>query len=194
MNHPAQFKLSPERAALVIVDIQERLAAAMDPDVLAALEKSVTVLVELARRLELPVVASEQYPRGLGKTREAVQSALLALGERVYRFEKTEFSICASEGFAKAWDALAGERTQWIVVGMEAHVCVYQSVRDLLARGGIAHVPRDAVISRAEENRETGLDLMDRAGALITSTETVVFDALGRAGTDDFKAMSRLVK
>lgn len=194
MNDPTTLALVPERAVLAIVDIQERLAAAMDPEALAQVEGNVSILVELARRLEIPVVASEQYPKGLGPTREPVERALASLGGGAYRLEKVEFSLCGCEDFGPIWEALGSERTQWIVVGMEAHVCVYQSARELLSRGVVTHIPQDAVISRSDANRRVGTELMARAGGLVTSTETLVFDALGRAGTEDFKAMSRLIR
>jgi nicotinamidase-related amidase len=190
----AAMALVPERAVLVVVDVQERLSAAMEPAELAQVERNVCILIELARQLDIPVVASEQYPRGLGPTREPIAQALSALEGGLHRFEKLEFSVCRCDAFAKVFDAIGGARTQFILAGMETHVCVYQSARDLRARGLIVHVPADAVISRADANRRLGLGLMERAGAVITSTETLVFDALGRAGTDAFKAMSRLVR
>ena len=85
-------------------------------------------------------------------------------------------------------------RDQWILCGMETHVCVYQSARDLVARGWAAHVCADAVCSRTAANRELGLGLMARAGAIATSTEASVFDLLGRAGSDEFRALSRVIK
>jgi nicotinamidase-related amidase len=85
-------------------------------------------------------------------------------------------------------------RDQWIVVGMETHICVYQSVRGLRQGGAEVHVVRDAVISRQEANFLVGLGLIERTGAFVSSTETLVFDALGSAGSDAFKAMSRLVR
>lgn len=194
MSAVAGLRIAPERAVVMVVDIQERLAAAMDPRALARVEANVAVLLELARRLAIPVVATEQYPRGLGKTREPIEEALGALGGSARRVEKLEFSACECEAFGDVWRELAGERTQWIVTGMEAHVCVLQTARDLAARGATAHVPRDAVISRSEDNLRAGLEVAERAGAVVTSTEIVVFDALGRAGTEDFKAMSKLVR
>jgi isochorismate hydrolase len=190
----ASMAVVPERAVLVVVDIQERLSAAMEPEALAQVERNVSILIELARQLDVPVVVSEQYPRGLGPTREPIERAVAALDGGAHRFEKVEFRVCRCDGFAKVAEALGEERTQWILTGMETHVCVYQSARDLRARGCIVHVPADAVISRTEANRRVGLQLMERAGAVITSTEAVVFDALGRAGTEAFKALSRLVR
>jgi nicotinamidase-related amidase len=185
--------LAPARAALLVVDVQDKLAAVMPPDAMTALVRNVGILVEAARRFAIPVVVSEQYPRGLGKTVAGIEEALAGLpAEQLYRFDKLEFSVCAAPGFAPVEARLDG-RDQWIVTGMEAHICVYQSARALRAGGAAVHVVRDAVVSRAPQNREIGLGLVERAGALVTSTETVVFDLLQRAGGDDFKALSRLI-
>ncbi len=182
------LRLDPARAALLVVDVQERLWSAMPPDERERVQRNLLILLELARRLRMPVVASEQYPKGLGPTVPAIAAALGG-AERV---EKLAFSCVAASGFAAIRDRLA--RPVWIVAGMEAHVCVYQTVRDLVAAGVTVHVPADAVVSRTPQNRAVGLDLCARAGAIVTSTETVVFDALHVAGSDDFRAMSRLVK
>lgn len=186
------LKIDPARAALLVVDIQERLAAAMPEADRAACERNVAILVELARRKGIPVVASEQYPRGLGPTVPAIAEALAAPGIEVHRFEKVEFACPEAPPFEELWRRLG--RTQWIVTGMETHVCVYQSVRGLVAKGATVQVPRDAVASRTPENRSVGLALIERAGGLVTSTEAVVFDALGKAGTDDFRALSKLIR
>ena len=186
------LRVDPERAALLVVDIQERLAAAMPPELRAACERNTLVLVEMARRLGLPVVASEQYPKGLGPTVPAIAQALAAPGLAVMRFEKIEFSCADAPAFAAVWTEL--RREQWIVTGMETHVCVYQSVRGLALRGATVHLPRDAVASRTVENRDVGLALALRAGGIVTSTEAVVFDALGRAGSEDFKALARMIR
>jgi nicotinamidase-related amidase len=171
------------RAALLVVDVQERLLAAMSPDDAARVVKNCGILIEAARQLGVPIVASEQYRKGLGPTVAPLDAALTAAGAR--RFEKLEFS---------AEPGIVEERDQWIVCGMETHVCVYQTVRGLAARGRTVHVPADAVCSRTAENKAVGLALAEKAGAIVTSTETVVFDALGRAGTDEFKALSKLIK
>ena len=182
------LRIDPARAALLVVDVQERLAAAMPPEDAAAVERNVGILLEAARRLGIPVVASEQYPRGLGPTLSSL-SGLLADARR---FEKLDFSVADAPEFERIWNEV--RREQWIVTGMETHVCVYQSVRGLVARGASVHVPVDAVASRTRENRGVGLGLIERAGGVPTSTETVVFDALRRAGGDDFKALSKLIK
>ncbi len=185
--------LDPARTALLVVDVQERLAAAMPPEGMAALTRNLVVLCEAARRFALPVVVSQQYPRGLGATIAPIEEALSSLPpDQVHRFDKLEFSACAAPAGADLWHRLA--RDTWIATGMEAHVCVYQTVRQLREGGAAVHLVRDAVLSRTPDNLATGLALADRTGAVITSTEVVVFDLLQRAGTDDFKALSRLIK
>jgi nicotinamidase-related amidase len=188
----SDLRLDRERTALLIVDFQERLAAAMAPGDVALCERSLAVLLAAARRLSLPVVLSEQYPRGLGPTVAALRAGLAEPGLTVERFEKVEFSGTDAPAFSDIYQRLG--RDQWIVTGMEAHICVYQTARGLLERGARVHVPADAVISRAPSNVHIGLGLVERAGGLVTSTETVVFDLLGRAGSDDFRALSALVK
>ena len=190
---PWALAVDPSRAALLIIDVQERLAAAMPPEGMAALTRNLLVLCEAARRFGLPVVASQQYPRGLGATVAPVEEALAALPpEQVHRFDKVEFSACAAPAAAALWSRLA--RDTWITTGMEAHVCVYQTVRQLRDEGASVHVVRDAVLSRTADNLATGLGLIERTGAVVTSTEVVVFDLLQKAGTDDFKALSKLIR
>jgi nicotinamidase-related amidase len=194
---PAALALSRSRAALLVVDIQERLVPAMPEDVVGRVVKNTAILIDAAARLGLPIVVSQQYPRGLGGTVPAIDQALgqaiaAAGGAAIHRFDKLEFSAAAAPAFAALAPRLG--RDQWIVTGMEAHVCVYQSARDLVRRGMAVHVVADAVCSRAKANWRTGLALAERAGAIPTSTEVCVFDLLGRAGTDEFRALSRAIK
>ena len=175
-------RLSPARAALLVIDIQERLMPAMPVEVGAQLVKNVKILIEAATRFELPIVVSQQYPKGLGAT---VPELAAVIPASAHRFDKVEFSAATGA-------PLVG-RDQWIVTGMESHVCVYQSVRDLVGKGAV-HVVADAVASRTKQNWRTGLDLMQRLGAIITTTEVCVFDLLERAGTDNFKALSKAIK
>jgi nicotinamidase-related amidase len=183
--------LSRQRAALLVVDIQDRLLPAMPAEALADVMRNSAILITAADQLGLPIVVSQQYPRGLGTTARAIEDALGA-ARNVHRFDKLEFSAAAAPAFAQLAPGLA--RDQWILCGMETHVCVYQSARDLVARGWAAHVCADAVCSRTPLNWELGLRLMERAGAIITSTEVCVFDLLGRAGSDEFRALSRVIK
>ncbi|HEX3765324.1 MAG TPA: isochorismatase family protein [Kofleriaceae bacterium] len=183
--------LSRRRAALFVVDIQDRLAPAMPEAALAEVMRNTQILITAAAQLGVPIVVSQQYPRGLGTTVRAIEDAL-ARAPGVHRFDKLEFSAAAAPAFAELAPGLA--RDQWIVCGMETHVCVYQTARDLVARGAAVHVCADAVCSRTAANRELGLGLMARAGAVVSSTETSVFDLLGRAGSDEFRALSRVIK
>lgn len=194
-------KLLRARAALLVVDIQERLVPAMPPQIAASVIKNTQLLIAAATKLYLPIVVSQQYPKGLGQTLPELQSALddaSAAGVPVHRFDKTAFSCAKSDEF---WKCDATSRTsalmareQWIVTGMEAHVCVFQTVRDLIPSATAVHVMSDAVSSRTKANWRTGLELARDAGAVISSTEVAIFDLLGEAGTDEFKALSKLLK
>ena len=166
------------RTALVVVDVQEgfRQYAAF-----AGVAGACAKLVQAARILELPTLVSEQYPKGLGHTAPEVGL------EDERRIEKTVFSAVRAEGFD-----LAGAE-QAIVCGIEAHVCVSQTVHDLLADGIEVHVPADAVGSRHDVDYERGLERMERAGAVVSTVEAALFELLERAGTPEFKAVQKLI-
>ena len=177
--------LSRDRAALVVVDVQEgfRRYDAF-PGVAAACGK----LLEGARILELPALVSEQYPKGLGHTAPEVGLQ----GERT--IEKVVFSAARAEGFELAGAGNEeGGVSQVIVCGIEAHVCVSQTVHDLLDDGLEVHVPADAVGSRHRLDYERALERMERAGAVISSVEAALFELLERAGTPEFKAVQGLI-
>jgi nicotinamidase-related amidase len=158
---------------------------------LADVMRNAQILITAAAQLGLPIVVSQQYPKGLGGTARPIEDALAKV-RGVHRFDKLEFSAAAAPAFAALAPGLG--RDQWLVCGMETHVCVYQTARDLVARGWAVHVCADAVSSRTPANREIGLRLMAGAGAVITSTEVCVFDLLGRAGSDEFRALSKVIK
>ncbi len=181
------FFLDRNKAVLVVIDIQEKLCRAMDPEFLGALTANTAILLESARELGLPVIATEQYVRGLGETLEVLKSQLPDAA-----LEKMTFSCCGDLKFVEALKATG--RTQVIITGMESHVCVLQTVLELLDAGFVVHVVRDAVMSRHEKNWITGLDVMGAAGAVITSTEAILFQLLKVAGTEEFKKLSKLVR
>ena len=181
-----RFKLERDQTALLVIDIQERLCAAMSPAPLARMVNRAVALLEGARALGLPVVLTEQYPKGLGPTLPEVRAALPHGHKTV---EKIRFSALMPEAVAGL-----GGRTQVLVAGMEAHVCVFQSARDLLENGCQPYLCADAVISRAEEDRQRAIDLCREAGAIVTTVEAALFDLLGRAGTQEFKKISAAVK
>ncbi|AUX38479.1 MULTISPECIES: isochorismatase family protein [Sorangium] len=183
-------RLDPKESAIIVVDVQERLAAAMPAPQMEALTRAATLLIEAARRLGAHVLATEQYPAGLGRTVAPLAEKLAQAGAPV--IPKMEFSACDALEFERAFSERA-PRTA-VVVGMEAHVCVFQTVRELAARGVAVHVPLDGVASRRDDHRLAGLDLCRAAGATITTAETVVFDWLKVAGTDDFKHLSKLIR
>jgi nicotinamidase-related amidase len=184
---PLNLALDRANALLLVVDVQERLFKAMPEAGQAPLVKNLEILIKAARRMDLPVVTSEQYPKGLGPTLASLRELLPEAP-----MEKLEFSCGGAKPIARK--ILQSGRRQIIVAGMETHVCVYQTVRDLSRAGFTVFVPRDAVLSRTAENRETGLSLCDKAGAVLTSTEATVFDLLGVAGTPEFKELSALLK
>ncbi len=182
-------KLDRAQAIVLVIDVQERLAAAMQPEAMGRLARATQTLARGAGVLGVPVLTTEQYPKGLGPTVRSVSEALPA-GSRL--FEKNVFS-CWSAPDVRAAIETAGRR-QIVVCGMETHVCVYQTVRDLVLAGLDAVVAADAVLSRTDDNRTIGLGMMAGAGAVLASVEAVLFDLLGRAGTPEFKAISALVK
>jgi nicotinamidase-related amidase len=174
--------LDRDKAVVVVVDVQEGFRpAVLDFDAMTA---NVARLVQGANALGIPVAVSEQYPKGLGATVPEVAEHL----NGVEAVAKTCFSADRADGFD------LGDRTQAIVCGIEAHVCVWQTSRDLLGRGVEVHVARDAVSSRTEGNRRLGIELIERAGGQPTSVETALFELLGAAGSDEFKIIQKLVK
>lgn len=183
-------RLVPGSTLVLVVDVQERLAAAMPKEQMVSLERSASILLEASKLLGAKVIATEQYPKGLGPTVPSLVEKLSAL--EAQRLPKTTFSACDDEAIAKA--IASHDVRDVVVLGMETHVCVFQTVRDLVKKPLTVHVPIDAVASRREDHRETGLALCERAGAIRTTTESIVFDWLKQAGSDEFRAISKLLK
>lgn len=175
-------KLDRDRAALVVIDVQEGFRKAVaDFDEIA---RATATMIRGAAEIGVPVIVTEQYPKGLGPTAPEVSAEL---PQGVEPIAKTCFSAAEAEGFD-----LNG-RDQAIVCGIEAHVCVNQTVLDLLDAGTEVHVVSEAVGSRSPANRELGLAKAERAGAWRTSVETALFELLREAGGERFKAVQRLV-
>ena len=180
------MRLDRERSVLVVVDVQEAFRPAVTN--FDRVAKNVATLVEGARILDIPVLVTEQYPKGLGETVPEVSRHL----DGIEPIEKVCFSAADSGEFA---ERLSGTgRDQVLLSGIESHVCVNQTADDLLSTGKEVHVAQDAVSSRTEENRALGLHKMERAGAVITSVETALFELLREAGTPEFKEIQKLVK
>jgi len=178
--------LERDRSLLFVVDVQERLLPAMHDG--AGCVAAIGRLLEGARILDVPVMASEQYPRGLGPTVPAVRERL---GEAPV-FEKITFS-CARDATIREAVLAAGRRTL-VLCGIEAHVCVLQTALDFAAEGLRVAVVEDAVASRRPESRARALARLAGAGVEVVNVEMVLFEWLERAGTDAFRAVSRLVR
>jgi nicotinamidase-related amidase len=178
--------LEVNNSVFIIIDVQEKLARVMYEK--ENLIRNIEKLGKGMGILGVPVILTEQYPQGLGSTVPEVFDAVKP--ERT--ISKTCFSCCGHDGFM----ALLGkmERTQIIIAGIEAHICVYQTVKDIVSSGYEVHVASDAVSSRTLENKTIGLHLMANAGALTSSVETVLFELLKVAEGDKFRAISRLMK
>ncbi len=185
----SSIALNEKDTLLLVIDVQERLAPAMAPVLYGRLIENMRRFGTARSVLDLPVIVTEQYPKGLGSTVAPIREAL---GDGGPAHEKISFSAMGDEGIAKALESIG--RQSIVVAGMETHICVYQTARDLVDAGFRVHVLADAVASRTEDNYSIGLALMQKAGAAISSTETVLFDLLGRAGTDAFRTISKLVR
>jgi nicotinamidase-related amidase len=170
------------------VDVQERLFNAMDAERRDDMVANVKILVSAARRLDVPVLVTEQYPKGLGRTLPELRSLL---GDTP-PFEKTAFSCCGADGFMDRMRALGADHV--ILTGIEAHVCVLLTALDLLTRGLRVSIVADAVCSRRPANLEIGLGQARQASAVVTATETVVFQLLGGADSDAFRELSKLLR
>jgi nicotinamidase-related amidase len=176
-------KLDAKRTVLVVVDVQEAFRKAV-PE-FEGVARASGVLVEGADAIGVPILVTEQYPKGLGQT---VPEVADHFPNGTKPLEKVRFSAAEAEGFD-----LDG-RDQALVCGIETHVCVNQTVLDLLERGVGVHVATDAVGSRTEANREIGLERMERAGATLTSVEMALFELLGGSDAEAFKEVQALVK
>ena len=182
--------VSRNDAILLIVDIQDKLVPAIHPDLGARAIKNATVLVEAAAILGVPIVVTEQYPQGLGRT---VPEILRALADRPYRlFEKVAFSCARDEAFRATVPAM--NRRHVMLAGMETHVCIYQTAVDLVRAGHAVFVLDDAVASRSLHNYQSALQALREAGCTVCSTESVIFQLLERAATPEFKQVAPLIK
>ncbi|HVK40196.1 MAG TPA: isochorismatase family protein [Candidatus Kapabacteria bacterium] len=172
---------------LVVVDVQERMMPVIDRS--DAVTDAVLRLVRGFRALDLPILVTEQYSKGLGHT---VPSVREALAEWYRPIEKITFSAAGELHFMQQLEGAA--RNHAIICGVETHVCVFQTARDLAMMGWEVEVVADAVGSRAPGNREVALDRLSRRGVELTSVEMVLFDLMQRADIAEFKAVSAIVK
>ena len=186
-SNPAATLLRPDRTALVMVDLQEKLLPAIANR--EAIVRNAVLLLRLADVLALPVLLTTQYSRGLGPTVPEVLAAVPGAAP----LDKVSFGCFGNPEFLDRLEALGG-RDQLVVAGIESHICVAQTVLGALERGYAVHVASDAVGSRSAENRTVGLGRMERAGALLSSTEMAIYELLGRSDAAAFKRMLPLLQ
>jgi len=176
-------------SCLVVIDIQTRLTAAMPLKVLARLKRNINILLQSANTLSIPVLATEQYPKGLGPIEPEI---VKLLPDNTLKFEKTCFSCTGAENFLQQLNKMG--RKQIILVGIEAHVCVLQTAIQLIAEGYQVFVAADGVCSRHRENYEASLKRMSRANVVICNAESILFEWLRDAKHEHFKELSSLIQ
>lgn len=184
------LSISPREALLLIIDIQEKLCRVMNRDYLARICSNINLLTTLSQELSIPLLLTQQYPQGLGPTIEPVQKILE--GKKVETLDKTTFGCCEDSQFLKKLKTF--QRKKIILVGMETHVCVYLTALGLLKNGFYPFVVSDAVISRESFHYKNGLQLASQAGAVVTNTETLLFQLMVESGSKTFKKISSLLK
>ena len=182
----AVSSLSSQTTGLVVVDAQEKLVGVMRRG--QTIVDNIVRLLQLAGHFKLPVIATQQYRKMMGPIVADIAPLIPVQGP----IDKMDFDCCAVGEFNVRLRAI-GKKTV-ILVGIETHICVLQTCVSLLAAGYEVHVPQDAVDSRTKENWQVGIALMKEAGAAISSTETLIFQVLRKAGTSQFKDMLRVVK
>ncbi|MFA5078428.1 MAG: isochorismatase family protein [Dehalococcoidia bacterium] len=184
-----KFKINAVDAVFLLIDFQTNLAVAMKKDVYSNCENNVDLIIKSCETMKVPVIVTEQYSKGLGNTVDPIKSSLK---EQYRPIDKLSFSCWGDQTFRDSFKKL--NKKYVLVSGIEAHVCVLQSVIDLLQQGHYVHVVSDGVCSRYKADWKKALKLMRDAGAVITTTEIAVFQLLQRAGIPEFKVISPLFK
>jgi len=184
MRH--EYVATREGSLLLIIDFQQGMLKVMES--WERIARKVNQLIRAADILGVPVLVTEQYRKGLGET----HSELLREIKSPVVFQKEHFSACLEPDFLSVVHSF--NRDEIVVVGMETHVCVLQTCLDLIKSGFKVHLVADAVASRVRENRDIAIDLLRQAGAVVTSTEIVIFQWTCRANTEDFRRILPIVK
>lgn len=182
------FKLDKKNTVLVVMDMQEKLAELMNEDMLETVVDNVGIMTKSAAFMNIPIVETFQYSKGLGGR----MADLEGLPKAELTIEKKSFSACGDENFIKFLKDKNAKSV--ILIGMEAHICILQTALDLLEAGFSVHIPADAVISANDFNWETGLDMAQSAGAVVTVTETAIYQLLGTSEAEEFKNVHKLLK
>lgn len=184
-----KYYINSSDTFLLIIDIQDNLVAAMKKEVYTIIENNTCLLISSANTLNIPIIVTEQYRKGLGETTEQIRKALT---DNYKPIEKLHFS-CWNEIQIKEKIENMGKKYA-IIAGIESHVCILQTAIDLISNGYYVHVVSDAVCSRYKSDWKFAMHYLRQAGAVITTTEILVFQLLNRAGTPEFKAISPLFK
>jgi nicotinamidase-related amidase len=179
----ARLPLDAEQCALIVIDIQEKLLPPIFHK--EELVRNSKLLVRAADVLKLPTVMSTQYAKGLGKTVPEIASLL----PETEAIDKDQFSCFGSEAFCTLLKRLPGKRNTLLLCGMESHICVTQTALSALREGYLVHVASDAVSSRTEWNWKIGLERMRAAGAVISSTEMMIYELMRASSSPGFKEM-----
>ncbi|MEP6923237.1 MAG: hydrolase [Pyrinomonadaceae bacterium] len=185
MMHSNILKL--EDCVFLIVDVQEAFRQSISN--FGEISRNIAIFVQGAKSLSVPIMVTEQYPKGLGHTATEISAVLPTDIDLV---EKTAFSSCGSQSFAEKLKML--NRRQIIVAGIEAHICVNQTVHDLLAQEYQVHVLVDCIASRAEQNKQIALAKMQQSGAIYASVEMTLFEIMRDARHGEFKTIQKLIK
>jgi isochorismate hydrolase len=184
----ALSRIQREEAVLVVVDVQDVLMKQMNQGVAEKVIRNIRTLLSFAQEMAIPVLTTEQYPKGLGPT---VSEIKMELGS-VSSIEKVSFSCCGVETFNEKLNQTG--RKQVILTGIETHVCVLQTADDLIQAGHEVHAVADAICSRRKLDWEIGLRWMEKKGAMISTTEIIAFQLLKEAGTEEFRTLSKWLK
>ncbi len=180
------MKLERNQTVLVVIDVQSKLLPVIYD--YPALVENIKRIIKCTQILGIPIVLTEQYPRGLGSTVEEIKETL----SEYHPIEKVSFSCCEEENFINRIKQL--NRKQILVCGIEAHICVYQTCMDLVSEGYEVHLLIDAISSRKRDNRNLTIEKLNGMGVQITSVEMALFEILKDATSDEFKRISRIVK
>lgn len=178
--------LSKEESLLLVIDVQERLVNALDKNVVV---KKTSTLTQAATILGIPTIATEQYPKGLGSTIDVIKQTF---AKDTHIIEKSAFSAVKEKGFMDVLKSF--NRKQIIICGIETHVCVHQTVADLISEGFEVYVAKDACASRGKYEFKQGIDRMEANGAKISCVEIILFEWLKSAKNPNFKEVQTLIK
>ena len=188
MTNTKKLLCNVENSCLMIVDIQKKLSAVMPEKVINRLKSNADVLLTAADRLNIPVIVTMQYPKGLGDVENFVKDKL---NEKSKCFEKTSFSCLGAEGLPEHLEKL--NKKQIIMIGLESHICVLQSAIELTEKGYDVFVVSDAIASRKLTSYETSLTRLEQANIWLLNTESVLFEWLRNASHPEFKSLSKLI-